>query len=679
MSDAIPQYLLAAMPSTITIEGEFVVDKPSLEASAVGGEGRARTFNGVGYSGGALKQWWSRYPLVVDLAAMNVSRQRIPLQYSHDSQDPDSLLGQTASIENTGKNLRVSGSFYPDGRIRDHVVARADQGHEWQLSIGADPQGIHFVEAGQKIEVNGVEWTGPVNVVRPSTLRELSVVRLGADANTHALVASLYHQQKGLTMATPATTNDGGTPSQTTPPVAASAVPPVPPPVTTPPVQAQAPAPAPVQAGATDPNAAFAAITATLEAQGKALAAITDRLTKQDTAEGLRAGRPTAPNGFRNPSFPEGVDENQIKAAAICMNLGMKDDKLEATFGAENFDGTYLSAKQVEVVLEAAHKHRRRYSLHSILIEAARQNGYDGEGYRVHQGNIDQVLRASFSTHQVGNLLGTAYGKFALQAFTTPEDPFEEIMQEIPVEDYKEVTGVRAGGDFRFKPLTNAGKIEDAELADEIRSIGADLFARMTSATLKDIANDNLGRISQIGTDLGTGAKIAFLEDFWKQFEASNSSYFTAVTPGAGNALSLASLDIADTTFCNAVDAFGNKAIVEPNLLLTPAALKNTAAELMQFNTIVSGNTNARVNGNIYAGRYRPIYSRYLTSTTTWWLIGRQGTLAAMNTAYVGGQRTPIIQSADADFNTLGIQFRGYFPWGNKKAEKLTCVRMATA
>ena len=312
-------------------------------------------------------------------------------------------------------------------------------------------------------------------------------------------------------------------------------------------------------------------------------------------------------------------------------------------------------------------------------MEAARANGYDGEGYRVHDGNAPSVLRAAFSTHQVGNLLGTAYGKFALQAFTTPEDPFEEIMQEIPVDDYKTVTGVRAGGDFRFKPLTNAGRIEDAELADEIRSIGADLFARMTSATLKDIVNDNLGRIQQIGTDLGTGAKISFLEDFWKQFEASNSSYYTTVTAAAGNALSLTSLDIADTTFCNAVDAFGNKAIVEPSILLTPAALKNTAAELMKFGTIVSGNTTARVNGNVYAGRYKPVYSRYLTSATTWWLMGRQGTLAAMNTAYVGGQRTPIIQSADADFNTLGIQFRGYFPWGNQKAEKLTCVRMAIA
>jgi hypothetical protein len=676
MSIALPQYLLAAMPSTITIEGEFSVDRPSLEASGVGGEGRQRTFNGVGYSGGALKQWWSRYPLVVDLAAMNVSRQKIPLQYSHDSQSPDSLLGQTATIENTGTNLRVSGTFYPDGPLRDHVVARADQGHEWQLSIGADPQGLHFVEAGQKITVNGVEWTGPINVVRPSTLRELSVVRLGADANTHALVASFQTHQGGSSMANSATPNDGGTPSQAPPPVAASATPPAPAPVAAPPAPV---APAPVQAGAVDTNAAMAAVMATLEAQGKALTAITEKLTKQDTAEGLRASRPTAPNGFRAPSFPEGVDENQIKAAAICMNLGMKDDRLEATFAAENFDGTYLNASQVDAVLEAAHKHRRRYSLHSILMEAARTNGYDGEGYRVHDGNAPSVLRAAFSTHQVGNLLGTAYGKFALQAFTTPEDPFEEIMQEIPVDDYKEVTGVRAGGDFRFKPLTNAGKIEDAEMADEIRSIGADLFARMTSATLKDVVNDNLGRISQVGTDLGNGAKISFLEDFWKQFEASNSSYYTTVTAAAGNALSLASLDIADTTFCNAVDAFGNKAVVEPTILLVPAALKNTAAELMKFGTIVSGNTTARVNGNVYAGRYKPVYSRYLTSATTWWLMGRSGTLAAMNTAYVAGQRTPIIQSAEADFNTLGIQFRGYFSWGNKKAEKLTAVRMAVA
>ena len=48
----------------------------------------------------------------------------------------------------------------------------------------------------------------------------------------------------------------------------------------------------------------------------------------------------------------------------------------------------------------------------------------------------------------------------------------------------------------------------------------------------------------------------------------------------------------------------------------------------------------------------------------------------AMEVAFLQGQETPTIQSAEADFNTLGIQFRGYMAWGCKKAEKVTCVAM---
>jgi hypothetical protein len=31
---------------------------------------------------------------------------------------------------------------------------------------------------------------------------------------------------------------------------------------------------------------------------------------------------------------------------------------------------------------------------------------------------------------------------------------------------------------------------------------------------------------------------------------------------------------------------------------------------------------------------------------------------------FLNGQQTPIVENADADFNQLGIQFRGYYDFG---------------
>ena len=48
-----------------------------------------------------------------------------------------------------------------------------------------------FIKPDQKVLVNGREFLGPLNVVRKSTLGEISFVDLGADGQTSANVAAL--------------------------------------------------------------------------------------------------------------------------------------------------------------------------------------------------------------------------------------------------------------------------------------------------------------------------------------------------------------------------------------------------------------------------------------------------------------------------------------------------------
>ena len=74
---------------------------------------------------------------------------------------------------------------------------------------------------------------------------------------------------------------------------------------------------------------------------------------------------------------------------------------------------------------------------------------------------------------------------------------------------------------------------------------------------------------------------------------------------------------------------------------------------------------------------YTPIVSPYLSdaysitgsSDTAWYLLADPAELEVIKVIYLNGQTSPTVESADADFNVLGIQFRGYFDFDVKKTE----------
>ncbi|MFO0260645.1 MAG: hypothetical protein ACK53V_03380, partial [Planctomycetota bacterium] len=71
----------------------------------------------------------------------------------------------------------------------------------------------------------------------------------------------------------------------------------------------------------------------------------------------------------------------------------------------------------------------------------------------------------------------------------------------------------------------------------------------------------------------------------------------------------------------------------------------------------------------------RPEVSAYLGNTalggssTAWYLLANPSDLATMQVVFLNGQETPVIEEAEADFDTLGIAMRGYFDFGVAKQE----------
>ncbi|OHB82969.1 MAG: hypothetical protein A2V98_07455 [Planctomycetes bacterium RBG_16_64_12] len=63
--------------------------------------------------------------------------------------------------------------------------------------------------------------------------------------------------------------------------------------------------------------------------------------------------------------------------------------------------------------------------------------------------------------------------------------------------------------------------------------------------------------------------------------------------------------------------------------------------------------------------------SRYLSnsqytgySSKAWYLLSDPNDLPVIEVAFLNGQESPTIETADADFNVLGIKLRGYHDLG---------------
>lgn len=162
----------------------------NLEAAPAEGDAqKLRRFTMTAYTGGAMQLAGWRYPVVVDLAGLDVGRQRRPILLDH-TRDVDFVMGQTDSIAVMNDQLIVAGLVMGDSPKARQVIALNDKGFAWQASIGARAEQVEFVPEGKTSQANGREFAGPVNIVRRATLGEISFVVLGADENTSAQIAA---------------------------------------------------------------------------------------------------------------------------------------------------------------------------------------------------------------------------------------------------------------------------------------------------------------------------------------------------------------------------------------------------------------------------------------------------------------------------------------------------------
>lgn len=579
-----------------------------------------KKFRIVAYTGAQIRQGWSREPVVIDMAGMQLPA-TVPVVMGHDY-SLGSILGQGRPFIEGGQ-LIVEGEILADNENARQVMALAAAGYQFQASVGADVRRHQKIDAEGVTTVNGQAHVGPVRVVKASSLRETSLLTLGADGATTVSIAAEDAAEE-VPMADNA--NDK-------------------------------PIDEPVTAAAVEATASVAVEPKPEVDHASVIAALTEKVTNMEKLIATRDERPAAPS------------------VHVVANVAPTAEVIEASFALQG--GLPNVEKQYDAkTLEAAAKIQRTSSLGEVLLSAAAEGGYTGPR-KISASTLRPILAAAWATHSISGILSSTVNKFLLAGFNGVEGSWRSISSVRSVNDFKTLTSYRLNGSMKFEKVANGGELKNAAASDESRTISADTYGIMTSVTRTDLINDDLGALTAVPQRIGRGGALALNDAFWTEFQANHGSWYTS---GRGNlestagALSLANLKKLATRFRKLKDPDGNPVAVNPSVLLVPADLEISAAEIMGSALLVGG-SSAGPNVNVLAGRYQVVSTSYLSSIEDYYLVANPADLPAMEVAFLNGVQSPVVETAEADFNTLGVQMRGYFDFGVAKAEYLASVK----
>lgn len=383
----------------------------------------------------------------------------------------------------------------------------------------------------------------------------------------------------------------------------------------------------------------------------------------------IRAERPKA------PAIHAGGNETNPLAiqAALCMRSGLQTP--EKYFAPE--------------VIDAASANYQNLGLQETLLMFARASGYTGRS-AVHTGNIREVIKAAFSTHTLSTLLSTTGNKLLLDGFNVIPQSWREVAAVRNVSDFKAVTAYRMTADLEYEEVGPAGEIKHGTLGQETYTHQAKTYAKMITLTRQDIINDDLGAFNDLRSRLAIGQAIKMNKVFWTLFLAASNgaAFWTSDRTNLVTSSSLgeSGLNTAVAAFRDMIGPDKNMLALEPKLLLVPSALEATARKLYVSQEMRDTTASTKtMTANIHFNQFKPVvvpelgnsnYTGY--SPTTWFLHADPRILASAAMCFLNGQESPTIESADADFNTLGIQFRAYHDFGADMTEYRASVK-ATA
>ncbi|MGL6193677.1 MAG: Mu-like prophage major head subunit gpT family protein, partial [Thermoguttaceae bacterium] len=349
---------------------------------------------------------------------------------------------------------------------------------------------------------------------------------------------------------------------------------------------------------------------------------------------------------------------------------------------------TYMEAQYDVSTLETADKYR------GIGIQEFCELTCGGTYLPKFRRDSRGWLEAAFSSMSLPGILSSVANKVLLEGFLMMDDTWKKIVKIASCSNFQQHNRYRMNGSFKFEKVGADGEIKHGGVGEQQFVQQLATHAIMFALTRQMIIDDDLGAFTDIPRGIGVGASEAINDAVWECLllnanQKDGKPFFGSdhknLVTGADAKLDIDGLTKAELVFSQQERSEGRPLGIPATILLVPSALK-VAAELLMKSLTVNESTDPNkpkpVN-NPHAGKFEAVSTPYLSSkafkknsSSAWYLFADPRRLAALEVAFLGGQDRPTVERADADFNILGVQFRGYIDFGVKEQDWRGALRL---
>lgn len=627
-------------PKTLQLTGTV-----ELQAAAAAGDGGQKLpgIRMVANTGREMRVAGFRYPVVLKLAGVQFDKPNSPFLMDHDTAR---RVGHATEQRVTADGIFAAGVVSSSSPDALSFVADSKAGFPFEASIGADILESHFIDVGKSEQVNGRTVDGPAVVADRSLVKEFTVCTLGADSRTSAIAAG-RGGKKGLT-----SMNESE-----------------------------------LEAGDGTATLDGDAETERLEAISGILGEPGEYIFVRREAENLRAKAAAGQMKFKELKLRAKQLQNLEKQRSNYIRPPETEGRHFASghvgihSGRPLTEETYFEAAASRLIfgsnVEKIYGEQVAYGVDRLaatcLLDVAKGFLEASGGEHFSFRSKEQVLRAAFSTASgLAVLLGNSADKAALAAYQSLTPVAPQVCREVSASNFRTHTGIKLDGNMRFLEVGSSGELKHGELAESTFSYRIATYGRMFTISRQDLINDDLQMLESIPRIIARAFAERIDELFAELLLANTGNFFGeshANYLNEGSGLGITALGQAATLMRRQTDQFGKPVSVIPAILLCPPELEVTADSLFASeNLIVAGDSDTILpSGNPARGKYRPVVMPHLSnsgysgySTTAWWLLTNPSDVSPFALAFLDGKKGPSVESADANFDTLGISFRGF-------------------
>jgi hypothetical protein len=298
--------------------------------------------------------------------------------------------------------------------------------------------------------------------------------------------------------------------------------------------------------------------------------------------------------------------------------------------------------------------------------------------------------------------LGNTANKLLKSAYDATEVVWPQIASVENLNDFKSHSMYRLTALGNYGELGADGELKHGSLKESEYTVQADTHGMIIALTRKHMINDDLGAFLQIPRQFGRLANLAIELSLLEMVLANSSDFFSSgnsnLISGSSSDFDIAGLTAAETKFRNQVDGAGKPILATPDRVLVGTQDATLAGNI--YNSPVTdwlqassgGSKSQQPKRNPHTGKFRPLSTPVISNsnvtkmngealsnqdTDQWYMFCNPAVFAALHVGFVGGRRVPVIESAETDFDTLGMQWRSYLDFGTGYGDSKAAVKSA--